>query len=317
MKKAMVFMGVLLMVSGLALAGSNGSPDQSPPQEMGVFVNRGGGGGFLGVYLREIIAEDVTGLGLPAERGVFLVKVTEASPAEKAGLEKGDVIVEFQGLPVLSVSQFQRMVGDTPPGRKVEIKLYRNRKQMSLAAEIGESEQPGYRGGRLNLPVPQPGEGTWSFRFPEGRDGNDGSPTDRRRFSLPDQEQGGGNRFYGFPDGTWRGMRPYNRDNGPILGIEGASMTSQMADFMGLEESEGVLVTGVMKDSPAEAAGIKAGDLITAVDGRKVNDPVELRDGLKEGSQKLELVRNKQKTSVEVTIEPRAERKSSRETFRM
>jgi len=94
-------------------------------------------------------------------------------------------------------------------------------------------------------------------------------------------------------------------------------MTAQMAEYMGIDEVEGVLVTAVLEGTPASSAGIKAGDLITAVNGRKVKDPMDLRNSLKKGVQKLDLVRNRKKMSLEVNIVAPEEEDSSRETFRM
>ncbi len=107
LKKAGVLMGVLLMCSGMVLAREDGGTGKDIDKEFNILVNRGEEGGFLGVLLRDVKAEDVKELGLPGERGVFLVEITKDSPAEKSGLMKGDVIVEYQALPVMSVKQFQ------------------------------------------------------------------------------------------------------------------------------------------------------------------------------------------------------------------
>ncbi len=291
MKKAGVLIGVLLMCSGMLLAGESERVGNDIEKEFNIFANRGEEGGYLGVLLREVKAEDVKELGLPGERGVFLVEVTKDSPAEKAGLMQGDVIVEYQSLPVMSVKQFQRMVGDTPPGRKAGIKLLRDKKEMNLTAEIGSGDQGRRIVRKFNLPEPAPGEKNRYFRFPEG-----------------------------MADG-WHEYMPGFVENmigkGPALGIEGAAMTEQMADYMGIEEAEGVLVTNVSKDSAAEAAGLKAGDLIIAVNGKKVRDPRDLRNSLEKGRLDLSLVRDRNKISLEVEITAPKAKKSGRETLRM
>jgi serine protease Do len=292
-KKVTVLAGVFFLCSGLILAGENDSenPEKEIRKEYRIVLNQEEGGGYLGVFLRDIQPEDVTKLGLSSERGVFLAEIAEESPAEKAGLKEGDVITQYQSLPVLSVRQFQRMVADTPPGRHVEIGLYRDGKEMSLNVEIGSNKIAGPVMRKFDMPVPAPGERKWLYRFPEG------------------MAEG----LHEYVPGFMGGML----GKGPVLGIEGAAMTDQMADFMGIKESEGVLVTAVMDDSPAEAAGLRAGDLITAVNGKKVADPGDLRDSLKEGTLKLDLVRNKQGITLDVEIAPSKANKTDRETLRM
>lgn len=293
MKKVIVLAGVFFLCSGLILAGENDGKkiEKEIQKEYKIIVNRDEGAGYLGVFLRDIQPEDVGELGLPSERGVFLEEIAEESPAEKSGLKKGDVITQYQSLPVLSVRQFQRMVADTPPGRQVEIGLYRDGKAMSLAVEIGTNEKTGQMVRKFGTPAPAPGERNWFYRFPDGM-------ADGLHEYIP-----------GFIEGMM--------GKGPVLGIEGAAMTRQMAEFMGIKESEGVLVTAVMDDSPAKAAGLRAGDLITAVNGKKVADPGDLRDSLKEGTLKLDLVRDKRGITLDVEIAPPKTRKINRETFRM
>ncbi len=95
---------------------------------------------------------------------------------------------------------------------------------------------------------------------------------------------------------TWRS---------PMLGVEAESLGSQLAAFFGVKE--GVLVRSVVKDSAAEKAGIKAGDVITKVDTEKVTTPNELSSAVRSaGSKKtfpIELVRDRRETTLSVTVE--------------
>ena len=81
-------------------------------------------------------------------------------------------------------------------------------------------------------------------------------------------------------------------------------MTKQLADYFGIADGKGVLVTSVAEDSAAAKAGIKAGDIITAIDGEKVEDAGDLARGInkrKEGDVTLTVVRNKNQRNVTVT----------------
>lgn len=291
MKKAGIMAGILFLCSGMILAGEDEEIQKEVQKEYKIVLNQDEGDGYLGVFLRDVTPEDVEELGLPEERGVFLVEIAEDSPAEKAGLQKGDVIVEYQSLPVMSVKQFQRMVGDTPPGRNSEIKLFRDKRAMNLTAEIGK-----------------------------------GNPSRRviQKFGMPGPHIEGDNRIFKFKPGTGDGYLEFLPDlmdglswGKPLLGIEGAAMTRQMADYMGIDQEEGVLVMNVLADSPAEKAGIKAGDVITAVNGKEVGDPRELRNSLKKETIDLSLIRNRNKMSLSVEIKPPKEKNPPKETIRM
>jgi hypothetical protein len=79
-----------------------------------------GTGSWIGVSVRDVVADDVSKMKLPGPEGVVVEEVTRESPAETAGLKAGDVIVEFDGDRVRSTRQFTRLVQETPSGRKVQ-----------------------------------------------------------------------------------------------------------------------------------------------------------------------------------------------------
>ncbi len=95
----------------------------------------------------------------------------------------------------------------------------------------------------------------------------------------------------------------------PIIGIEGESLMpqGQLADFFGVQD--GVLVKSVIKNSPAERAGLKAGDVITRVDDSKVATPREITSVLRSNRTKstfnLTVVRNKKEMPLSVTLPDR------------
>lgn len=291
MKNAGIIIGVLVFCSGIlpSIGAAAGAEDieKEIQKELRLSPVWAEKAGYLGVLLRNITAEDVVELGLPAEMGVFLAEIVKNSPAEKAGLMEGDVIIECLSMPVRSVMQFQRMVRETPPGREVQIKVYRDKEVRELLVEVGSLEGARKTPGIFHVPAPVQGEDGRIFRFPEGVYEH-----------VP-----------GFVSEIFRRR--------PALGIEGAPMTAQLADYMGIDEVEGVLVTAVLEGTPASSAGVKAGDLITAVNGRKVRGPMDLRNSLKKGVLKLDMVRNRKKMSLEVNIVTPEEKDSPRETFRM
>ncbi|MEO0071809.1 MAG: DegQ family serine endoprotease [candidate division WOR-3 bacterium] len=94
--------------------------------------------GYLGVYPQEISQDLKEALGLPSTEGVLISEVVENTPAAKAGLKPGDVIVRFNGVKVKDVSQFRRMVAEHSPGTKVKIEVIREGKNFTLEATLGE-----------------------------------------------------------------------------------------------------------------------------------------------------------------------------------
>src|SRR5277367_398402 len=74
-------------------------------------------GSYIGVMLHEINSERAKALNLPEVQGVEVTRVGPDSPADKAGLKAGDVVLDNNGQRVESMEQFSRMVHETPPGR--------------------------------------------------------------------------------------------------------------------------------------------------------------------------------------------------------
>jgi serine protease Do len=99
--------------------------------------------GWLGVYVTDIDEEIMGKMGLESENGVLISDVVEDSPAEKAGLEKDDVIISFDGKKVKGVNQFIRLVGRTEPGDEVEIKVIRDKEERVFSVQMGTEPKYG------------------------------------------------------------------------------------------------------------------------------------------------------------------------------
>ncbi len=234
--------------------------------------------GWLGIGIAEVNAERMKELKLPEERGVVVTRVEKDSPAEKAGVKENDVIVEYSGQRVEGTGQLQRMIRETPAGRNVALGVYRAGQKLSLTATLGE--RPGAFGAlrmrKLEMPAVRIPDFDFDFDF-DGR--------------------------------GW--ARSFGRSR-PQLGVEVESLSDQLAQFFGVKEDEGVLVRHVENGSAAEKAGIKAGDVITRIEGEKIASPAHLREAMHENRDKktvsVTLVRNRAETTVTVEIEkPRRE----------
>lgn len=94
--------------------------------------------GWLGIQVQQMDNNMAESLGLKSQKGAIVGGVTPGGPADKAGMKHSDVILEFDGKPLNEESRIQRLVGETPIGKKVKVKVWRNKKEASLEVTIGE-----------------------------------------------------------------------------------------------------------------------------------------------------------------------------------
>jgi membrane-associated protease RseP (regulator of RpoE activity) len=255
------------------------------------------GGVRVGVTVRDVTADDVTKMKLTGQAGVVIDAVDTDSPAAKGGVLKGDVAVSFDGETVRSMAQFTRLVRETAPGRTVKMDVMRDGKRVALsvapeaAADRGVRawiDEPGMRADierDLDRLRRQPGR---EFRVVP-REGV-------RRFELGHP---GEFRWEGEPGS---GMLSFSTGRGR-LGVTLQDLTPELAEFFGVKE--GALVSSVQKDTPAAKAGIKAGDVVTAVDGKTVTGPGDVVEQLrdKSGEVSVSVVRDKKTLTLKATIE--------------
>ena len=211
-----------------------------------IFVD-GDGSGWLGVETQEVTSEKAKELKLSAERGVVLGKIIPDSPAAKAGLKENDVVMEINGQRVEGAAQFRRMLHEIPAGRTIQLTVWRDGHSQTLNATLGKSEER-HRSMKMVAPTP----GAFAFRMPDMNVIPD----------IPSMEWNGGMLLGGHPR----------------LGIDAEDLSGQLATFFGAPDGEGILVREVNSGSAAEKAGVKAGDVITSLDGDRIRSVGELRE---------------------------------------
>lgn len=94
--------------------------------------------GYLGVYPQEITQDLKEAMNLKSTEGVLIGQVEDNTPASKAGLKAGDVVVKFDGKKVTSVQQFREMVAEAAPGKEVDIDVLRDNNPMTITASLKE-----------------------------------------------------------------------------------------------------------------------------------------------------------------------------------
>ena len=96
--------------------------------------------GWLGVYIQRLTPEMAESLHVSGRKGALVADVTKDGPAEKAGIRSGDVIVEFDGKAVTDEHELPQIVATTKPGRKVEVRIVRDGKEITIPVTITEME---------------------------------------------------------------------------------------------------------------------------------------------------------------------------------
>ena len=96
--------------------------------------------GRIGVVIQPVTKELAESFGLPKPVGALVASVEKGSPADKAGIEAGDVIVKFDGKNVNSSEDLPRLVGSTKPGAKVVAQLMRNKAAREVSVVVGEMQ---------------------------------------------------------------------------------------------------------------------------------------------------------------------------------
>jgi len=189
--------------------------------------------GWLGVVIQRITPDLTEALDLDSEKGALVSKVVPDGPADDAGVEHGDVVVEFDGKEIESWNDLPRIVAGTAVGKTVDLVVLRNGKRKTLKVEVGAMADD---------------ETVASAEAPE--------------------------------------------EAAAEFGLRVQDLTPEIAEQLGVEADAGVLVTNVDPASPADAAGLRRGDLILEVDRSEVKSAADLQERLEAaGDRSLLLVR--------------------------
>jgi serine protease Do len=235
------------------------------PRPMRV-ASTGGAQSFIGVNIQEIDSERAKALKLREEAGVEITRVEPDGPAEKAGIKPGDVVTHFNGQRLEGIDQFKRMVTETPVGRDVKLDVIRNGATQTVTVKIGA---------RRVMKMPMLEGGPFAMTL----------PLEQMNIQIPDMPRS---------HMTWRSS---------MLGVEAESLDGQLAQYFGVKE--GILVRSVSKNSAAEKAGIKAGDVIVKVEDSSVATPADMSSrlrGLRNKTASFVVVRDRKDMTLSVAI---------------
>jgi serine protease Do len=182
--------------------------------------------GWLGVVIQEVTPELAESFGLPEPIGALISDIEPGSPAEEAGLEKGDIILKFNGKKISKMKELPTLVAKTPVGERATITIFRDGYTEDVVVKIGK---------------------------------------------MPDEEMISG--------------VPRDRPGGPStktdFGLVVEDVTPNMAQYLGLSDTDGVLVSRVETGSFAEKGGILRGDVIRELNHKKIKNVADFQAEMK------------------------------------
>ena len=276
-KKLFLFSASLLLLISISTHAQLATPAQPAAPatplaqaESAPVISLGADGNYIGIAAVEVTRENMGRYNLREPRGLVITRVAEDSPAARAGLKVGDVILRFDGEEVTTYRKLQRLISEAAPEQTVRLSLSRNGSEQEVALTLGRRRDSFQSLSRVY--TPQAG-------------------ADAQRTLEELRERG----TIGF---GW----------GRRIGVNTTQLTRQLADYFGVAGGRGVLVTTVAENSPASRAGLKAGDVITDVDGEKIESAGDLSRALNrktDGAVNLRVVRERGTLNLSVTPEKR------------
>ncbi len=186
---------------------------------------------YLGVFMEELTAGMKEKADYPRASGVVIARVTPGGPAEKAGIEGGDICYLFDGVKVEDAAHLAKLVKARKEGEKVAVVIYREGKEKKLFVKLGHSDL---------LPSVKDELGSYSVE-------------DLSKI-MADASKSAGKMY----------MQSATRGH---LGMALVDLNEDLAPYFSVRKGEGVLVFSVEEESPAAKAGIKGGDVIASVNG--------------------------------------------------
>ena len=230
----------------------------------------------IGVSIRDVSGDDAAKAKQGQPAGVYIESVRDGSPAARAGIQTGDIVVDFDGERVRSASHFTRLVQESVPNREVTAVVIRGTSKQTLKI------------------------------IPEAGGVNILSNNARRQLQDLQRNLPRGNFNLDFDNNALRRVQPAN---GAALGVTLSPLSEQLAGYFGVKQ--GVLVNSVTTNSPAAAAGVRAGDVITSVNGQSVSSSADVTRALRQGSGEsveISVTRDKKSLSLKATLPVRTPR---------
>ncbi len=194
------------------------------------------------------------GVGLlSAGKRVKVGRVSENSPAERAGIRRGDIILSIDSKSIETPRDVSNIIKSLKPQEKARIKILRHDQEKILAANIGEAKERDYRVSVFSSTEDQPFFYSWSQADTE-------SLLPERLESLPSIEN-----------------YVLNLSGSRTLGVDVMALTPELAEEFKVKEGCGLLISKIFEDSAAQEAGLQVADIIVQANDNKTITISDLR----------------------------------------
>lgn len=188
---------------------------------------------WLGVSVIDVSKKNKKEYDLGRNEGIQISYVVDDSPADFVDLERGDLILSVDGSDLKGPRHFTRLIRKKKPGDKLSLKVIHDGKNKTIKVELASYKDK-----------EDEHQFFYSYNFDDDESGD--------KYSKPP--------FSVFFGGL----------NRPYLGIHMQDMNEDLAKYFNVDVEDGVLITDVEEDSPAEEAGMKPGDILSKIDGESV-----------------------------------------------
>ena len=233
--------------------------------------------GWLGVSIEE-----------NEEGKVGIIAIEKESPAELAKLKEEDMVLKIEGEEVTSTKMLAKEIRKRKPGKTITLKIERNGKEIDVKVKLGEYSEKNVR---IELESKFP-----RLFFAPKPPKPPLVPKLRALRKLPKP-----------PEPPEPKIFSWGLEHRKYIGIYLEEINRELSEYFGVKEGRGLLVAKITKDSPAEKAGLKVGDVIIKADGIRTERARDLTGVIQDKEKgkriKLELLRNKKVKSIEVEIE--------------
>ncbi|MCI5162087.1 MAG: PDZ domain-containing protein, partial [Candidatus Electrothrix sp. AX5] len=192
--------------------------------------------GWLGLAIQDMNEDLAQSFGVNKAEGILVAEIIKGSPAKKAGIQQGDIILSLNGKKIVDVTGLRNRIAMTPPGSEVSLQIIREGRKKDVRVVIAE----------------QPADFSQATR-----------------------------------------MRSRKKNNSSLLdnmGLALQELTSELAKQFGYDKGQGILITQITPNSPADSVGIQAGQLIEEVNRVRVHSMADLKKAVKKGKNPNQLL---------------------------
>lgn len=269
--------------------------------------------GYLGVTTQTLTDELREGLDFSYDgEGALINNVSDGSPADRAGLRTGDIIIGINSESVTGSNELRRVVRGLGDGEQATVRFIRDGSPRSFSVRLDGIDENGVSGDEFDWrsgdEMPAPPVAPRAPRAPRAPK----APSEPRTYWFHEDNDGhvreslkgldrlkdleglkGLEGLEGFEgmDGGDLMTRTLGRGR---LGVQIEDLDDDLAEALGVESGRGALVRSVVNDSPAKRAGIRGGDIITRINNQSIDDSEDLMTavrGLNEGPARITVIR--------------------------